>query len=124
MTPAAEPIKELTLYHLSTELMDLLSVRAEMCEGGEDTTEIDVQIAEYVQRIPDKVDATAHVLRTLESQETLAMEEISRLHARRKRIVSALEHLKQYLCSVLEQLPKPKRGCRKLEGSTAELVLV
>lgn len=113
----------LTLYHLSDELTSLLAVREEMAEGKEDTSEIDAAIAEYMAALPQKVDAVVHVIRTLESQAELAAAEIHRLSARRRNFASAVDRLKEYCCSVIERMPKPKKGSRKLEGETASLVL-
>lgn len=113
----------LSLYSLTDDLAQLLAERAEMVEGREDTAEVDTAIEQYMAALPDKVDAVVHVLRTLESIETLAAEEIARLTARRRAAASNRERLEQYCCSILEQQPKPKRGSRKLEGATSTLAL-
>lgn len=118
------PTASLTLYSLNDELAQLIAVRADMVLGGEDTAACDTAIAEYMQALPDKVDATAHVIQTLESQAALAKLEEERLHKRRVAIQDSLDRLKDYVCDVLAGLPKPARGSRKLEGSTASLVLV
>jgi hypothetical protein len=122
---AVEPQQpgSLSLYHLADDLVSLLALREEMAEDKESTEAADAAIAEYMQSLPQKVDGVVHVLRTLESQAELAAAEVVRLAARRRRIASAAYRLRQYCCDVLARLPKPKRGSRKLEGSTATLTL-
>ncbi len=124
MSTALAPVSGLTLYSLQDELAQLISVRAEMSETGEDTATIDAAIAEYMQALPEKVDSVAHVIHTLESQIALAKVEEDRLEARRKKFSAALDRLKAYVVDVLSQIPEPKRGSRKIEGSTATLCLV
>lgn len=117
------PVADHTLYHLTDELAALLGLRSEMEEAKDDTTAVDEQIAEYMAALPEKVDAVVHVLRTFESQAELASAEVKRLTARRRKFASAVERLKEYCCNVLEKMPKPNKGSRRLEGSTATLAL-
>ncbi len=114
----------LTLYSLTDELAQLMALRAEMAENAEDTAAIDGEIAVYLQRLPEKVDAVAAILRILDSQVGLAADEVQRLNQRRRRLAAAREKLAGYVCDILSQLPEPKRGSRKLEGGTATLALV
>ena len=116
-------LSRLSLYDLADDLVSLLALREEMAEEKEATDAIDGAIAEYMAALPTQVDPVAHVLLTLESQEKLAAEEVARIAARRRRIASAAERLRRYCCNILLQLPKPKNGSRKLEGSTSTLLL-
>lgn len=122
--PAPHLTAGLTLYSLADDLVSLLDLREDMAENKEGTEAVDAAIAEYMQSlIPPKVDAVAHVLLTLDSQTELAAAEVQRLAARRRRIASAAERLRQYCCDVLAKLPAPKKGSRKLEGSNSTLIL-
>jgi len=121
--PGSPKLYPLTLYSLSYDLISLLAEREEMADRKEDTADVDAAMAEYMQALPQKVDGVVHVLRTLDSQAELAAAEVQRLNARRRQIASAAERLRQYCCSVLAQLPKPRKGSRKLEGSTSSLIL-
>lgn len=112
-----------TLYSLADDLVSLLDLREDMAENKEGTEAVDAAIAEYMAALPTKVDGVVHVIRTLDSQAELAAAEVQRLAARRRRIASAAERLRQYCCDVLAKLPAPKKGSRKLEGSTSSLVL-
>ena len=114
----------LTLYSLTDDLSQLMALRSEMTENAEDTATIDGEIAAYLQQLPEKVDAVAAVLRMLDSQVNLAADEVQRLNQRRRRLAAARERLAGYVCDILGQLPKPKRGSAKLEGATATLALV
>ncbi len=116
-------LRSLTLYSLTDELAQLISARVEMAEAKEDTTAVDAAISAYTAQLPQKVDATAHVLQTLESQIALAKVEEERLSDRRAFLEASRDRLKEYVLDVLSNLPKPKHGSRKLEGSTASLVL-
>lgn len=114
----------LSLYHLSADLTDLIALRMEMVEAKEDTSEIDRQLAAYMASLPQKVDAVAHVIRHMESQEELATQEIARLNARRRSTASERERLEEYVKGVLAGLPDPKKGkVKKLDGQTASLQL-
>ena len=67
------------------------------------------------------MDRVGYALAFLESQAQLAAAEIKRLQARKGRYERDTERLERYCCRVIEQLPEPKRGARKLEGRTTTL---
>jgi hypothetical protein len=114
----------LTLYSLSSELTELLELRAEMVVNSEDTTTVDHQLREYLARLPEKVDAVAAVLRTMDSQIDLAKAEEHRLKTRRQHIEAGRQRLESYVKEVLSSLPEPKRGkTKKLVGATCTLTL-
>lgn len=119
----SDPARSLTLYHLSDELAQLTALRVEMAEAGEDTTAVDHSIALYLQALPDKVDAVAHVLHTIESQIALAKVEQDRIAKRTEPFQAAFDRIRQYACDVLAELPKPAKGCRKLDGQSSTLML-
>jgi hypothetical protein len=96
-----------------------------MVEANEDTTEIDTQIALYMQTLPAKVDNVAKFLLHLAAQEKFAEEEERRLKAKKFRFRAAREALTGFVMFVLERLPLPKQGGpRKLEGHSATLAAV
>lgn len=119
------PAHGLSLYHISDELQQMVSLRIDMVEAGEDTAEIDAQLKQYFGALPQKVDAVAAVLRFMDSQVQLATEEVARLNARRRSIESERERLTEYVKGVLAALPEPKgkTKTKKLEGKTATLAL-
>ena len=120
----ATPETRLSLYALTDDLTQLLAVQDEMIANGEDTTEINRQIVEYVAtRIPERVDAAAHVSKHLKAQEELADAEEKRLKARKLNFRAMRDRLHDYLERVLEMLPEPKRGVRRLEGDYASIAL-
>lgn len=118
------PETKLSLYSLTDELAQLLAVQEEMIENGENTDEISRQIVEYIAaRIPERVDAAAHVSKHLKAQEDFAEAEEKRLKARKHFFSEARKRLHGYLVRVLEMLPEPKRGVRRLEGDVASIAL-
>jgi hypothetical protein len=124
MTPAEDKPQPLALYSLAGDLAQLVTLQMEMIDSQEDTSDVDREIAEYLgERIPERVDAAAHMVRYLESQVKLAEEEEQRLRRRKARLQNARERLRGYLARVLELLPIPKRGLRRLEGRSATISL-
>ncbi|MGC1586998.1 MAG: siphovirus Gp157 family protein [Rhodomicrobium sp.] len=122
-TEAASATSSLTLAAMTEELACLLDTAEMVDEGSADRAELDSLIAQFQAALPDKVDRVHYALAFLESQEQLATVEIKRLQARRDRIGRDVERLEQYCCRVIEKLPEPKRGPRKLEGRTVTLAI-
>jgi len=85
--------------------------------------ECEMAIRVYMDQLPVKVDSVAWMLAHLEDQAQMAADEIHRLQARKQGFERAQERLEAYCVQVLEQLPEPRRGTRKLEGSTSTLAL-
>src|SRR6266704_988382 len=110
-----------TLMTLSEDLtahMDSLDMTE---PGTPERRECEVAIQKYMELLPVKVDAVASFLTHLESQAQLAAQEIKRLQIRKTRIDALYERLADYVVRVLEKLPDPKRGSKKLEGETSTL---
>jgi len=113
----------ITLYSLSEDLMaHLESIDLTEPETPE-RAECEMAIQAYMEQLPDKVDSVAWMLAHLEDQAQMAAHEIHRLQARKESFDRARERLEAYCIQVLEQLPEPRRGARKLEGSTCTLAL-
>jgi hypothetical protein len=83
--------------------------------------ECDKAVDEFTAQLASKVDAVSWMLAHLESQAELAAEEIKRLQARKKFFESAVETLETSCVRVIEKLPEPKKGARKLQGATTAL---
>jgi hypothetical protein len=124
MTPTSTATTDLTLYELSGDLTELLAERESMEGMAEDPTELDRQIALYMEALPTKVDGVAHVLKMFKMFEQASAEEERRLKARMNRFRNMRERLEHYISIVLARLPFPKHGkARQLEGRTATLQL-
>lgn len=114
---------ELTLYSITDTLPALLD-SLEMTEpGSPERAECETEIARYMEALPTKVDGVGHIRSELKAADAHAGEEIKRLQMRQHRFRAALERLDSYVVSVLEGLPEPKRGPKKLEGATTTLTL-
>lgn len=113
----------LTLYAITDTLPALLD-SLEMTEpGSPERAECEAEIVRYMAALPSKVDGVSHVRASLKGAAALAAEEIRRLQMRKQRFDGALERLDAYVVGVLESLPEPKRGPKRLEGATATLSL-
>lgn len=114
---------DLTLYEI-TDTLPVLLDSLEMTEpGSPERAECEADITRYFEALPSKVDGVARMLAHFEAQAQLAADEIKRLQGRKARFERATEHLEAYVMAVLEKLPTPKRGPKKLEGGTATLSL-
>lgn len=111
----------MSLAVLASELECLLDTAEMVEEGTADRAELDAMIAEFQEALPAKADRVNYALAFLESQAVLAAAEIKRLQARKARYERDAERLGQYCCRVIEELPEPKRGKRKIEGHTVTL---
>ena len=110
------PAPGMSLYALSEELMCLLDT-APMVEGGTiEREDLDRAIARFQEALPRKVDDVGRMFAHLEHLISFAKQEIDRIQARKKAFEAAIERLESYCVAVLEKLPEPKKGARKLEG--------
>jgi hypothetical protein len=113
----------MTLYSLSEDLAAHLDSVDLTEPGTPQRDECEAAIRRYMEQLPAKVDSVAWMLAHLESQAQLAAQEMQRLQTRKQAFERAGDRLAAYCVRVLEQLPEPKRGPRKLEGETATLAL-
>lgn len=119
--PAA--VAPLSLYSLSEELIAYLDTIEMTEEGTPERQECESAIARYMEQLPAKVDGVNWMLVHLEGQVQTAADEIKRLQARKQSFERATERLERYCVRVMELLPEPTKGKRKLEGSTVTFTL-
>ncbi len=119
MTPDT---KELTqsqsLFQLEHELVELMALREEMAEAGEDVTACDQQIQEYAKRELRKVDGIRQYLRHAQIMEEAAKAEAARLEVLAGRWKAKGEWLKGVCQGVMEHF-----GIKRIEGQTGSLSL-
>jgi hypothetical protein len=120
---AVVPKPTLTLYALSEELMAHLDSIDLTESGSPERAECEAAIQAYLTQLPTKVGSVAGILAHLEAQAQMAAREMQRLTARKEFFERATERLEAYCVRVLEQLPAPRKGPRKLEGETSTLAL-
>ena len=113
----------MTLYALSEDLTAHLESIDLTEPGTPERAECEMAIQVYMGQLPTKVDSVAWMLAHLEDQVQMAAQEIQRLQGRKQAFERAQERLEEYCIHVLEQLPEPKRGAKKLEGRTSTLAL-
>lgn len=111
----------LTLYQIEDTLAALVN-----CDGAVP----DDQLAEYLSELAKaneeavaKRDNVIRFIRHLDLQMSNVDAEITRLSALKASYESGKKRVEKYVVSVLEQLPEPKRGARKLEGTVGVLSL-
>ena len=110
-----------TLYALSEELVAYLETVEMTAEGTPERQECETAIAHYMEQLPAKVDGVSWMLAHLEGQVQMAAGELKRLQARKQAFDRAVDRLETYCVRVIEKLPEPKKGARKVEGSTCTL---
>ncbi len=114
--------KELTqsqsLFQLEHELVELMALREEMAEAGEDLAACDQQIQEYVQKTIRKVDNVRSYLRHCEVMGHAAEVESHRLDQLAKLWGNRRDRLKDICRSVMEHF-----GIKRIEGQTGSLSL-
>lgn len=113
----------ITLYQIEDYLRALIDTADGMEESDEQRLAILADIAEANSAAIQKRDNVIRFLRHLEIQESGIDAEIDRLKALKAHYSKGRERLEKYVVSVLEQLPQPKRGARKLEGTIGVLSL-
>jgi hypothetical protein len=114
---------DLTLYSVVDTLPALIDSLDMTEPGSPERAECEAEITRYFEALPQKVDGVAHVHAHLEAQVKFAGTEIQRLQNRKRRFEHAVERMEAYIMSVLDRLPVPKRGPKKLEGATATFSL-
>jgi hypothetical protein len=113
----------ITLYAITDTLPALLDTIDMVEPGTEERAEIEAQISAYLEALPQKVDAVAHVLATYERMQDACDAEIKRIQDLKRTAASREESLREYIKAAMLNLPEPKKGPRKLAGATNELTL-
>ncbi len=121
MIESTQPL-DLSLYSLETGLAELIEYRQSRLMDGEtppteeEIAAIDAEIQRYEIAKPAKVTGVVGIFQSWKSKRQAAKAEIDRLRAIITHLETMEARLKDYCASVLERLPAPKRGSRKLVG--------
>ncbi len=119
MTPDTKELSQSqSLFQLEHELVELMALREEMAEAGEDVTACDQQIQEYAKRELRKVDGIRQYLRHAQIMEEAAKAEAARLEVLARRWKAKGEWLKGICQGVMEHF-----GIKRIEGQTGSLSL-
>lgn len=113
--------KAISLYSLAEDLTAWLDTRECTDPDSEERKECDRAVETFVGQLATKVDSVSWMLGHLESQAAFAAQEIKRLQDRKRFFEAAQEQLEQYCVRVIEALPEPKKGARKIEGASSTL---
>lgn len=115
--------RDLTLFAIETDLANLIEVRDEMQEKGEDLQHIEQAICDYVAKSVKKVDGISSYIKHAEMMESAAKAESARLKAVSATWAGRIEHLKHFVRFVMEGMEWDEGKVRKLEGKTGSLIL-
>ena len=116
-------MSDITLFAITDNLPALIETIDMVEPGTEDRAEIEAQIATYMEALPSKVDAVAHVLATYERMQDACDAEIKRIQDLKRTAASREHSLREYITAAMLNLPEPRKGPRKLAGATNELTL-
>jgi hypothetical protein len=126
----ARPVLDLTLHQLETELAQLVEYRQERLAdtvdrpSEEEIAALDAEIQRYQIAGPAKVSGVAAIFRSWRAKRETARAEANRLLQIVKHYECMEARLKEYAAGVLEKLPAPKKGCRKLVGADGSQLLL
>ncbi len=113
----------LSLFRIDETLAQLIELRTEVANtepvDTEALAEIETQIQEYMQRLPQKIDGVAAYALMLRSRREAVHAEVSRLRAMEASLAGQIEKLDGYITAVLGKQPK-----KRLAGNLSELRLV
>ena len=112
--------KSLSLYDIEEDLTALLDTE-DMVEDEETRLRILDDIVEKHEAAVAKRDNLIRFIRHTELQIEAVKAEQQRLAKLRKSWENGLKRVREYVAGVIEQLPEPKRGARKLEGTIGVL---
>lgn len=108
----------LSLWNIEAELANLIDLRDQMAEAGEDVVPCETAIREYCQRELQKVDAIRSYLKHAEMMAAAARSEAEQQAARAKAWQARIDRLKEF-CKVTMETWEAKR----LDGSTGSILL-
>ncbi|HET9304827.1 MAG TPA: siphovirus Gp157 family protein [Candidatus Sulfotelmatobacter sp.] len=107
-----------SLWDIESTLAELISLRAEMQDSGEETAALDQQIVEYVRKEIIKADGIASYLRHCDMMAKAAQEEAERLTHRAKSWTERAKRLKTVCVSIMAAM-----GRSKIEGRVNTLAV-
>ena len=110
----------LTLYELEDNLVAMMD--SEPTDEEQHLAWLD-DLARYTEVAVAKRDSVIRFLRHLDLQAANVDAEIARLSALKASYESGKDRVSKYVIRILEALPEPKKGSRKLEGSIGVLSL-
>lgn len=113
-------MNSLTLYQAEEQLQALLDTEEMVPE--EQRAEFAAELLAAGETALAKRDRTIQFLRHVQEQIAFAKAEEKRLAEWRKSLERGLERTEAYILAVVEQLPPPKRGPKRLEGRVGALV--
>lgn len=109
---------DLTLWHIEAELSDLVNLRDQMAEAGEDLAPIEQTIREYVGRELRKVDGIRAYLKHAEMMVHAAQNEANLQKERANVWQSRIDRLKEFCRATMDTW-----GAKRLDGATGSLIL-
>lgn len=110
----------LTLYELEDNLVALMD--SEPTDEEQHLAWLD-DLSKYTEVAVAKRDSVIRFLRHLDLQAENVDAEITRLSRLKASYEGGKARVERYVIAILEQLPEPKKGTRKLEGSVGVLSL-
>lgn len=116
-------MNDLTLWHIEADLSNLINLRDEMEELGEDLAPIDSQIAAYVQAQVRKVDSLRSFFKYAEMMVAAAEAEARLQKSRAQRWQVRIDRLKHACQCVMEAMPWKPDQVRRIDGKTGSLLL-
>ncbi len=109
---------DLTLFKLEAELHDLVNLREQMEEQGEDTGPIDNAIADYIRREVRKVDGIRDYIKHAEMIADAADAEAKAQKRRRDIARAAIDRLKEFVKAVMIETETTR-----LDGAKGKITL-
>jgi len=97
--------EQISLMRIAEDLEELVRIREEaISEGDADVQQtVDRLIAEYADKAPQKIDAYAGLIRKLENDRNLCIEESRRLTLRAERMKAFADRLKANMLAVMQR---------------------
>lgn len=114
---------DLSLWNIEAELANLLDLREEMAERGEDLTHMDVAIREYVAREVRKVDNIRGYLKHCEMMAGAAKAERDLQATHYQQWLGRMDRLMEACQFVMEAMSWQNGKSRRLDGKTGSLLL-
>lgn len=124
-----KPALDLALFHPFQQLLELIEYRQERLSDTVDRpTEAEIAAIDgeirAVQLSPEHISGVVAIRRNWASTADTAAAEVKRLRGIIAHYECMEERLKEYVAGVLEQIPVPKKGSRKLVGVDGSQVIL
>jgi hypothetical protein len=125
-----KPALDLSLYQLEKDLADLIEYRQDRLADTEnrpteeEIAALDAEIQRYEIAEPAKVSGVVAIIRKWKTTRETAEAERKRLKAICTHLECMEERLKSYLEQIVDALPKPKKGAKKLVGKDGSTIML